>query len=239
MNGLLSQTNMTGAFDAAMPALWLSLRVSVIAVLVMLVPGVVCGWLLARARFPGRSVVDAIIHLPLVLPPVVVGYMLLLALGRRGWLGGVVDRLGIDIAFTWKAAVIASAIMGFPLLVRAVRLSIESADERCEQAAATLGAPPLRVWWTVTLPLAMPGIVTGAILAFARSLGEFGATITFAGNIAGETRTLPLAVFTFTQTPDGGDAATVLVIVSILVSLGALMISEQLAQRARRMVRVS
>ena len=216
-------------------AVRLSLQVAVWCVVVSLVPGVLVGWLLARRRFPGRALLDAVVHLPLVLPPVVTGYVLLLILGRNGALGGWLERvLGVRIAFTWVAAVIASAVMGFPLLVRAVRLAIELIDQRVEQAAATLGASPTRVFMTVTIPLALPGILTGLILAFARSLGEFGATITFAGNVADETRTLPLAVFTYASQPDGDAPALRLVVLSIALSLLALLASEWLARRAAR-----
>lgn len=216
-------------------AVLLSLRVSAVAVAIMLVPGVLLGWVLARCRFPGRTLLDAVVHLPLVMPPVVVGYVLLILLGRRGVLGQWLhDALGIDIAFTWKAAAIASAVISFPLLVRPVRLAMELADVRLEQAARTLGAGPLRTFATVTLPLAAPGVLTGIILAFARSLGEFGATITFAGNIEGQTRTLPLAVFTYAQTPGGDAPAMRLVLISALVALAALVVSELLARRTRR-----
>jgi len=216
-------------------AVELSLRVSIVAVAVMLIPGVALGWLLARCRFPGRTLLDALIHLPLVLPPVVVGYVLLVLLGRRGVLGGWLhDSLGLDIAFTWKAAAIASAVISFPLLVRPVRLAMELADVRYEQSARTLGAGPWRTFATVTLPLALPGILTGIVLAFARSLGEFGATITFAGNIAEQTRTLPLAVYTYAQTPGGDAPAMRLVLLSALLALAALVVSELIAQRMRK-----
>ena len=216
-------------------ALWLSLRVSLLALAVMLVPGIACGWLLARKRFVGRSLFDALVHLPLVLPPVVTGYLLLLLLGRRGWIGGWLhERFGVDLAFTWKAAMLAAAVMGFPLLVRAVRLAMELVDVNLEQAARTLGASPPRVFLTITLPLALPGVLAGCVLAFARSLGEFGATITFAGNIVGETRTLPVAVFTYTQSVGGDAAALRLVIVSIALSLAALVASEILARKMHR-----
>ncbi|MEM7228986.1 MAG: molybdate ABC transporter permease subunit [Planctomycetota bacterium] len=216
-------------------ALWLSLRVSGMATILMLVPGVACAWVLARRSFPGRVVLDAIVHLPLVLPPVVVGYLLLLTFGRRGWIGGWLhDALGVDIAFTWRAAALASAIMGFPLLVRTSRLAIELVDPRIEQAARTLGAGPWRTLMTVTVPLAMPGIIAGLALAFARSLGEFGATITFAGNIEGSTRTIPVAIYTSTQTPGGEFAALRLVILSVAFSFLALVCSELLARRYHR-----
>ena len=217
--------------------LLLSLRVSLVSVALMLIPGVACAWLLARKRFFGKAVVDAVIHLPLVLPPVVVGYVLLLALGRRGWIGGWLHEWwGIDLAFTWKAAALAAAVMGFPLLVRAARLAIELVDLRTEQAARTLGAGPWRVFFTITLPLALPGVMAGMVMAFARSLGEFGATITFAGNIAGETRTLPVAIFTLTQVPGGDAAAMRLVVISILLSLAAMIASEMLARRVSKRI---
>ncbi len=218
-------------------AVILSVKVALWCVLVTTLPGVAIGWVLARKRFWGLIMVDAVVHLPLVLPPVVVGYVLLVALGRRGVVGRFIyETLGLEVAFTWRAAVIASAIMGFPLMVRAVRLGMELVDRRLEQAARTLGASPGRVVVTITLPLAMPGILTGMVLSFARSLGEFGATITFAGNIAGDTRTLPLAVFTYTQVPGGEGPAMRLVVLSVLLSLAALIVSELLARRVKRMV---
>lgn len=211
--------------------LLLSVKVALWCVAITVVPGVFLGWLLAKRSFPGRIVIDALVHLPLVIPPVVVGYLLLLTLRPSGWLG----RLGLDLAFTWKAAAIASAVMALPLTVRAVRIAVELVDDRLEAAAATLGAGPWRVFWTVTLPLAMPGVLTGCILAFARSLGEFGATITVAGNIAGQTRTLPLAIFTAIQTPGGEVRAIRLTIISLIVAFAALLISEWLVRRAARL----
>jgi len=207
-------------------AVLLSLRVAAVCVAVSLLPGIATAWLLARRRFLGKSLVDAVVHLPLVLPPVVVGYLLLVALGRRG--------LDLGVAFTWWGAVIASAVMGFPLLVRAVRLSIELVDRRIEEAAATLGASPRRVFCTVTLPLALPGVVAGGLLSFARSLGEFGATIMIAGNIPGSTRTLPTAIYTHTQTPGGDAAAMRLVVVAIVIALLTMVVSQGLARRAQR-----
>jgi molybdate transport system permease protein len=212
--------------------LLLSLRVSLLSVALMLIPGVGCAWLLARRRFFGRTVLDVVVHLPLVLPPVVVGYLLLLSLGRNGWVGRELHKTGIDLAFTWKGAAIASAVMGFPLLVRAVRLSIEAVDTKIEAAARTLGAGPWRVFATVTLPLAMPGVVAGVILAFARSLGEFGATITFAGNIEGQSRTLPVAIYTYSQVPGGDPPALRLIAVCVVLCIVALMAAEVLARRA-------
>ena len=218
-------------------ALRLSLLVAACSALVSLVPGVLLGWLLARKRFPGRLLLDTIIHLPLVLPPVVVGYVLLLLLGRNTALGSWFSRsLGIELAFTWKAAVIASAVMAFPLLVRAVRLAVTLSDQGLEQAAATLGAGRITTFFTITCPLALPGIVTGMVLCFARSLGEFGATITFAGNIEGETRTLPLALYAAAHTPDGDPVALRLTLVCIVISLIALAASELLARAAARRV---
>jgi molybdate transport system permease protein len=214
--------------------LLLSLRVSLVSVALMLVPGVACAWLLARRRFWGRTALDVLVHLPLVLPPVVVGYLLLLTLGRNGWLGRRLHEAGIDLAFTWKAAAIASAVMGFPLLVRALRLSIESVDTKIEAAARTLGAGPWRVFATITLPLATPGLFAGLLLAFARSLGEFGATITFAGNIEGQSRTLPVAIYTFSQVPGGDPPALRLIAISVVLCIAALIASELLTRRARR-----
>ncbi len=215
--------------EAEWSALLLSLRVAIASAALTLLPGVAVGWLLARKRFFGRSLVDAIVHLPLVLPPVAIGYLLLRTLGRRSALGGL-----LDIAFTWKAAAVASMVMAFPLMVRAVRLSIELVDRRLEEAARTLGAGPWRVFFSVTLPLALPGVLTGLLLAFARSLGEFGATISFAGNIEGETRTLPLAIYSHAQTPGGDAPALRLVVLSLLLSLGTLLLSEILARRVAR-----
>ena len=213
----------------------LSLRVGLWCVLISLPPGILLGWLLARAHFPGKILLDSILHLPLVLPPVVTGYALLLLFGRRGVLGALLhDWFGLHLSFSWKAAVLASAVVGFPLMLRSIRLAMENVDVRLERAARTLGAGPIRAFATVTLRLAAPGIVVGALLTFARSLGEFGATITFASNIPGETRTLPLAIYTFLNQPDGENAAARLVIISALVSLGALVASEILTRRMRR-----
>ena len=192
-------------------------------------------WLLARRSFPGKTLLDGIIHLPLVLPPVVVGYALLVLFGRKGVLGAPLhDWFGLSIAFTWQGAAVAAAVMGFPLMVRAIRLSLETMDRGLEDAARTLGAGRVAVFRTVTLPLIAPGVLTGVILAFARSLGEFGATITFVANIAGQTRTIPVAIYTYLNQPGGEDAATRLVWISIAVSLLALLGSEWAARRARR-----
>ncbi len=218
-------------------ALWLSLKIGLWCTALIAVPGIVTGWLLARVRFPGKAIVDGLVHLPLVLPPVVPGYLLLLLLGRQGPLGRwLYETWGVALAFTWQGAVVASALMAFPLMVRAVRLAVTLVEPRLEEAARTLGAGPLRVWLTVTVPLSLPGILTGLVLAFARSLGEFGATVTFVGNVAGETRTLPLAIYTYTQIPGGDGPALRLVIISILLALAALWVSELGARRVERML---
>ena len=213
---------------------WLSLRVAVTAVVFSLPAGLVCAWILARWHFPGKSLFDGLIHLPLVLPPVVVGYALLVWFGANGAIGRWLASIGIDIAFTWRGAALASAVMAFPLMVRAIRLSFEAMDPRLEAAARTLGASKAAVFLTVSLPLALPGIITGSLLAFARSLGEFGATITFVSNIPGETRTLPLAIYTLINMPDGEAAAFRLAAIAVAVSLGAVIVSEAVARRLRR-----
>jgi molybdate transport system permease protein len=219
-------------------ALWLSLRVAFWSVFVSLPFAVAVAYVLARASFPGKTLFDALVHLPLVLPPVVVGFFLLLLFGRRGPLGEILDQwFGIVVAFRWTGAALAAGIMGFPLMVRAIRLSLETVERKLEAAASTLGAGWAGVFFTVTLPLALPGIVTGVLLSFARSLGEFGATITFVSNIPGETRTLPLAIYTFTQTPSGDEAALRLSLIAVLLSLAALYVSEVLVRRAARRVR--
>jgi molybdate transport system permease protein len=216
-------------------ALGLSLRVAVASVVFSLPLGLAAAWLLARRSFPGKSLVDGIIHLPLVVPPVVVGYALLVLLGRRGPVGAwLYDSFGITIAFTWKGAAVAAAVMAFPLMVRAMRLSLEAVDRRLEAAARTLGAGRIRVFLTITLPLMAPGILAGVVLAFARALGEFGATITFVSNIPGETRTLPIALYTLTQTPDGEAAAARLALIAVALALAAVVASEWLARRLAR-----
>ena len=213
-------------------ALKLSLWVSGWAVAVSLPIGILAAWVLARLRFPGKNLLDGLMHLPLVLPPVVIGYLLLVMLGRNGIIGALLNKyFGVVLAFNWKGAALAAAVMAFPLLVRAVRLSLESVDQGLEAAARTLGAGPVRVFFTVTLPLMVPGIITGVILAFARSLGEFGATITFVSNIRGRTQTLPLALYTLTQVPDGETGAMRLCILSMLIAMAALVCSEILARR--------
>lgn len=219
------------------PAEWdvlsLSLRVALCSVFLSLPPAIGMGWLLARRDFPGKLLLDGLCHLPLVLPPVVTGYTLLLIFGRRGWFGPLLESLGVSLAFNWKGAVLASAVVAFPLSLRAVRLAIEDVDPRLEGVARTLGAGPWRVFFTVTLRLAAPGLWVGALLAFARSLGEFGATITFVGNITGQTRTIPAAIYTYLNQPGGEDAAVRLVWISIGVSLAALLGSEWAARRSR------
>ena len=213
-------------------ALELSLRVALVSVIGSLPFGLAAAWLLARCRFPGKSLVDGLIHLPLVLPPVVVGYALLVTFGRRGAVGAwLYDTFGVTLAFDWKGAALASAVMAFPLLVRAIRLSLEAVDRRLEAAARTLGAGRLRVFLTVTIPLTAPGLLTGAILAFARSVGEFGATITFVSNIPEATQTLPLALYSLIQQPDGEAAAFRLTAIAVAVALLALLFSELLARR--------
>jgi molybdate transport system permease protein len=217
---------------AEVQALKLSLWVSFWSVVISLPAGVMIAWILARKKFWGKVALDAVVHLPLALPPVVTGYLLLVFLGRKGLVGEFLyEYLGITVAFNWKGAALAAAVMAFPLLVRAVRLSIEAVDQGLEAAARTLGAGPVRVFFSITLPLILPGILTGALLAFARSLGEFGATITFVSNIPGQTRTLPLALYTFTQTPGGEAAAMRLCAVSIIISIIALALSETLNKR--------
>jgi molybdate transport system permease protein len=214
-------------------ALLLSLKVAFWSVAASLPIAIALAWLLSRRDFPGKSLLDAVVHLPLVLPPVVVGYFLLVLFGRRGPIGAFLDEtLGITFAFRWTGAALACAVMGLPLLVRAVRQSLDAVDRRLEAAASTLGASPAWVFASVTLPLILPGILTGMLLSFARSLGEFGATITFVSNIPGETQTLPLAIYTFTQVPGGDAQALRLCILSILLSLAALMASEVLLRRA-------
>lgn len=214
-------------------AIALSLKVALVAALASVPFGIAMGWLLARKRFPGKALLDALVHLPLVLPPVVVGYVLLVAFGRQGVLGKALSPLGIDFAFRWTGAALASAIMGFPLMVRTIRLSIEGVDRKLEQAAATLGASPWRVFATTTLPLAWPGIVAGTVLAFAKALGEFGATITFVSSIPGETQTIAAAIYGLLQVPGGEAGIWRLAAVAIAISLLALLVSEWLVRRAR------
>jgi molybdate transport system permease protein len=217
----------------------LSLKVAITAVLLILPIAFAIAWLLARHRFPGRIVVDALVHLPLVLPPVVTGWMLLLLFGRMGPIGGWLDRwFGVTVMFRWTGAVIAAAVMALPLMVRAIRLSIEAIDLRLEDAARTLGAGPGRVFRTISLPLALPGVLAALVLGFARSLGEFGATISFVSNIPGETNTLPIAIYAAMQVPGGEGRVVRLAIVSVILSLGALIASELMIRRSGRQAHV-
>jgi molybdate transport system permease protein len=214
-------------------AILLSLRVATVATLVATPLGVALAWLLARRNFWGKSLLDALIHLPLVLPPVVTGYLLLLTFGRKGLVGGwLADHLGIVFAFRWTGAALACGVMAFPLLVRPMRLSIEAVDQKLEQAAETLGATPLKVFFSVTLPLALPGVLAGMVLGFAKAIGEFGATITFVSNIPSETQTISSAIYSLIQTPDGDAAALRLVLVSVIIAVAALVGSEWFARRA-------
>mgnify|MGYP001203042359 CR=1 FL=1 len=218
-------------------AVLLSLKVSLWAVGISLPIGIATAWVLARLEFPGKTLLDALIHVPLVLPPVVVGYLLLLLLGRNGYVGGLLyENFGISVAFSWQGAAVAAAVMAFPLMVRAIRLSIEAIDTRLEQAALTLGARPLEVFITITLPLTASGIVVGIILAFARALGEFGATITFVSAIPGETTTLPVSLYTLSQIPGEEPGAIRLVILSLIVALVAMFAAEVIARRIRRRI---
>ena len=216
-------------------ALRLSLLVATTATAASLVPGLAVAYLLARGRFWGKSFLDALVHLPLILPPVVTGYILLLEFGRRGPIGAfLAEQFGIVLSFRWTGAALACAIMGFPLLVRAIRLSIEAVDVKVEEAAGTLGANPAWVFAVVTLPLILPGIIAGMLLSFAKAMGEFGATITFVSNIPGETQTLPSAIYTFTQVPGGEVGALRLTLISVAVSVGALLGSELMARGVAR-----
>ena len=218
------------------PAEWevigLSLKVSLVAMAATLPVAYALAWLLARRSFPGKLLLDALVHLPLVIPPVVTGWLLLLAFGRNGPVGTFLDRaFGLSLVFSWTGAALAAGVMALPLMVRAMRLSIEAVDRRLVAAARTLGAGKWRAFRTITLPLSLPGILAGIVLGFARSIGEFGATITFAANIPGETRTLPLAIYTLLQTPGGEVAVARLAVVSVLLSLAALVVSEWLVPR--------
>jgi molybdate transport system permease protein len=213
-------------------AVRLSLLVAVTATAASLPLGIAVAWLLARGRFWGKGLVDTVVHLPLIMPPVVTGYLLLILFGRRGPIGAFLEQtFGIVFAFRWTGAALACAVMGFPLMVRAIRLSIEAVDTRLESAAGTLGANPMWVFATITLPLCLPGVIAGAILSFAKAMGEFGATITFVSNIPGETQTLPSAIYTLTQIPGGDAGALRLTAVSIAISMAALLGSEMLARR--------
>jgi molybdate transport system permease protein len=218
-------------------AVRLSVKVAVWAMLGSLPLGLLTALILARGNFWGKSLLNGIVHLPLILPPVVTGYLLLLSFGRRGPVGAfLAEHFGIAFSSRWTGAALACAIMGFPLMVRAIRLSIEAVDRRLEAAAGTLGAGPVWVFATITLPLILPGIIAGMILSFGKAMGEFGATITFVSNIPGETQTLPSAIYTFTQIPGGDAGALRLTLISVAISMAALMVSEALAQRASRRI---
>ena len=222
---------------AEIEVLSLSLKVASVAVIGSLPVGVLVAFALARGQFPGRIFLDVLVHFPIIAPPIVVGYLLLMMFSRQSPLGGwLFDQFGISVAFSWQAAAIAAGVMGFPLMVRSIRLSIELIDRRLETAAQTLGAPPLRVFATVTLPLALPGVLTGLTLAFARALGEFGATIVFAANIPGQTRTLPLALYTELQIPGQDFAAIRLMLLSLALAVGALVISELISRQLGKRV---
>ncbi|MCX8254087.1 molybdate transporter subunit; membrane component of ABC superfamily protein [Beijerinckiaceae bacterium RH AL1] len=222
---------MLGLSPDDLTAIALSLRIAIVATLASLPFGIAVAYALARWRFPGKALVNGLVHLPLVLPPVVTGYLLLVAFGRRGIFGQALADVGIVLAFRWTGAALACAVMGFPLMVRAMRLSFEAIDPRLEAAAGTLGASPAWRFVLVSLPLAVPGLIVGSILAFARALGEFGATITFVANIPGETQTIAAAIYTDVQDPNGDAAALRLTLVSIVISLAAVMLSDLLQQR--------
>ncbi|ANM06411.1 molybdenum ABC transporter permease protein ModB [Rhizobium phaseoli] len=229
--------DMFGLSTEEWTAILLSLRVSVVAMLASLPFGILVALLLARGRFWGKSVLNGIVHLPLILPPVVTGFLLLILFGRRGPIGSLLDQhFGIVFSFRWTGAALACAVMAFPLMVRSIRLSIEAVDRKLEEAAGTLGAGPILVFLTVTVPLTLPGIITGMILSFAKAMGEFGATITFVSNIPGETQTLSSAIYTFTQVPGGDAGALRLTFVAIIISMTALLASEFLARFAGRRI---
>ncbi len=220
-------------------AVRLSLWVAGVASVASLPFGIAVAWLLARRQFWGKTIVNGLVHLPLILPPVVTGYVLLLLFGRQGPLGRMLaDLFGIVLSFRWTGAALAAAVMGFPLMVRAIRLSLENVDRGLEAAASTLGASPAWVFATVTLPLMLPGVLAGIVLAFAKAMGEFGATITFVSNIPGETQTLPSAIYTLTQVPGGDAGALRLIAVSVALSFVALIASEMLARRAGRRIEI-
>lgn len=220
-------------------AVWLSIKVATWAMIGSLPLGLLLAFVLARKEFWGKSILNGIIHLPLIMPPVVTGYLLLLSFGRRGPVGGFLEQCcGIVFSFRWTGAALACAVMGFPLLVRAIRLSVEAVDRRLEAAAGTLGASPAWVFATITLPLILPGVIAGMILCFAKAMGEFGATITFVSNIPGETQTLPSAIYTFTQVPGGDAGAMRLTLVSVVIAMLALVASEMMARRVSRRIEV-
>jgi molybdate transport system permease protein len=214
-------------------ALWISAKVALCCTLLCCPFGVLAGWLLAKREFRGKSLLDAFIYLPMVLPPVVPGYLLLVLFGSQGPIGHwLFEHLGIRLAFNWKGAVLASAVIAFPLMVQSVRLSIRLVDSRLEQAASSLGAAPWRVFFSVTLPLAVPGVVAGSILSFSRSLGEFGATMAFVGNIPGETRTIPLAIYSYTHLPGGEGPASRLIVLSVLLAFTSMLVANAITRRS-------
>lgn len=225
---------MWGLGPAEWMAITLSLKVAFTATLIGLPLALGMAYLLARAHFPGKILIDALVHLPLVMPPVVTGYLLLLTFGTQGAIGGFLDSLGITFAFRWTGAALAAAVMAFPLMVRPIRLGIEAVDTRLEEAAGTLGASPWRVFLTVTLPLIYPALLAGFVLGFAKAMGEFGATITFVAAIPGETQTLPTAIYALLQVPGGESAAAKLVMIAVAIALGAVIASEWLARRIKR-----
>lgn len=221
--------------DQELNAIILSLKIASVAVLLALPLAIIVAWLLARKQFWGKTLLNGIVHLPLVLPPVVIGYLLLISMAKKGVFGQWLwEWFGFSLSFSWRGAVLASMVMAFPLMVRSIRQAFEAVDPKLEQAARTLGATPLKVFFTLTLPLSVSGIIAGAVLGFARSLGEFGATITFVSNIPNETQTIPAALYTFIETPDGELAAARLCAVAIVISLGALAVSEWLVNRQKR-----
>ncbi|MCE5973466.1 molybdate ABC transporter permease subunit [Sinirhodobacter sp. WL0062] len=229
---------MTGLTPEEATALMLSLRVAGVAVLTSLPVGLAVAMVLARGRWPGLWLLNALVHLPLILPPVVTGYFLLLAFGRKGPVGAFLEQaFGLVFAFRWTGAALAAAVMGFPLMVRAMRLAIEAVDPRLEEAASTLGASRLAVFRSVTLPLILPGVIAGAVLAFAKAMGEFGATITFVSNIPGQTQTLPLAIYTALQLPGQSALAGRLALISVIVAIGAVLLSEFIARRVAARIR--
>jgi len=226
--------------QAEWQALILSAQVGFWATLLCLLPGIACGWLLARKNFFAKPAFEALLFMPMVLPPTVPGYLLLVVFGSQGSVGQFLkENFDLEFVFNWKGAVLASAIIAFPLMVQATKLSVQMIDRRLEQAASTLGASPLKVWLTVTLPLMLPGILIGLIMVFSRSLGEFGATITFVGNVAGETRTLPLAIYSATHQVDGDAIAMRLIFISLMFAFFALLLSNILSRRAEKWIGVN
>ncbi len=221
--------------EAELGIVLLSLKVAIWCVIVSLPPALFVGWILARREFYGKTLLNVVVHLPLVMPPVVVGYVLLVSLGKRGIIGSwLFDTFGISLIFNWKGVVVATAVMAFPLIVRAIRQAMEAVDQNLETAALTLGRSPVFVFLTITLPLILPGILAGATLGFARALGEFGATITFVSNIPGETQTLPLAIYSLLQVPNGEEMALRLVILSAILAFLAIALSEWLARSSSK-----